>query len=58
MIILGHLHEALNELTNGIDGYGKILIKDWKQLAIDRLIVEQTIKILKANSILRHSSNK
>ena len=52
------LNEALNELNHGIkeDDFTNILISDWKKLAKERLIVDQSMKILKAELALKHST--
>jgi hypothetical protein len=51
----GHLTECLKEL-HSISGYSKVLIKDWENLANDRLIIDQVLQTLKADSLLRHKS--
>jgi hypothetical protein len=51
----GHLTECLKELHH-ISGYSKVLIKDWENLANDRLIVDQVLQTLKADSLLQHKS--
>jgi len=51
----GKLTETLREL-DGVKGYAQVLMKDWKDLARERLIVDQGIKVLKANAVLRHKA--
>lgn len=33
-------------------------MRDWKKLASDRVAVDQSVKVLKANALLRHLVNK
>jgi hypothetical protein len=49
----GKLQEALHEVSS-LNGYAKVIAKDWIQNAEHRLLVDQTIQVLKAESILRH----
>lgn len=51
----GHVREALNELKS-IKGYARVLMKDFESLAEDRLLVDQSIAILKAKSVLKHKA--
>jgi mitofilin len=51
----GKLPECLKELQE-IQGYSKVLLKDWQELANDRLVVDQAILALKAESLVRHKS--
>eukprot|EP00596_Hydrurales_sp_CCMP1899_P000767 CAMPEP_0119038206 /NCGR_PEP_ID=MMETSP1177-20130426/6958_1 /TAXON_ID=2985 /ORGANISM="Ochromonas sp, Strain CCMP1899" /LENGTH=549 /DNA_ID=CAMNT_0007000449 /DNA_START=426 /DNA_END=2075 /DNA_ORIENTATION=- len=44
--------EALKELDN-VTGYPKVLISDWIDLAEARVTVDQSVKILRANSVIR-----
>lgn len=53
----GRLVEALKEL-DAVQGYGQVLMRDWKKLASDRVAVDQSVKVLKANALLRHLVNK
>ncbi|KAJ1434173.1 mitochondrial inner membrane protein-domain-containing protein [Ochromonadaceae sp. CCMP2298] len=49
----GKLSQSLKELE-GVKGYSQVLMGDWVQLARERLIVDQSIKALKANAVIRH----
>ncbi len=51
----GNIQQCLNEL-NSIKGYSSVLMKDWKLLANDRLVVDQALQALKADSLIRHRS--
>jgi hypothetical protein len=51
----GKIKEALKEL-DGVQGYSKVLMEDWKDYAKERLIVDQALRALKADSIVRHKS--
>ncbi len=51
----GKIKEALKELDS-VQGYSKILMEDWKDHAKERLIVDQALRTLKADSIIRHKS--
>ena len=53
----GRLSESLRELDS-VSGYAQVLMKDWKALAQDRLIVDQSIRVLKANAVIRHKAFK
>jgi hypothetical protein len=53
----GKLRECLQELES-VKGYSKVLLKDWQQLANDRLVVDQALLALKAESLIRHKSFK
>lgn len=52
----GQLRETLAEL-NAVDGYSKVLMKDWLKLASDRLIVDQSMRAIKAKAMLRFHQN-
>lgn len=49
----GKLKEAVVEVQ-GMEGYAKVIAQDWISLAEDRLLVDQALRALKANSIIRH----
>lgn len=49
----GKLKEAVVEVQ-GMEGYAKVIAQDWVSLAEDRLLVDQALRALKANSIIRH----
>ena len=50
------LKEAVNELSQ-VKGYsGEVLLKDWKELARQRLIADQAVLILRADVALKHNS--
>lgn len=49
----GKLKEAVVEV-NGMEGYAKKIAHDWVLLAEDRLLVDQAVRALKADSIIRH----
>lgn len=49
----GKLKESLDEVKS-ISGYAKVIASDWITLAEDRLMVDQAVKTLKAESIVRH----
>lgn len=51
----GKIKEALKELDS-VQGYSKVLMEDWKDYAKERLIVDQALRALKADSIVRHKS--
>jgi len=53
----GRLVETLREL-DAVQGYGQVLMRDWRKLALDRVAVDQSVKVLKANALLRHFANK
>jgi hypothetical protein len=53
----GKLRECLQELE-AVKGYSNVLLKDWQQLANDRLVVDQALLALKAESLIRHKSFK
>lgn len=51
----GRLKEAISELDDGVPqgSFGSKLMADWRNKAIDRLTVDQSIKVLKAVAIVR-----
>jgi hypothetical protein len=49
----GRLKQAVRELE-GVEGYTAVLMGDWKQLAEDRLLVEQSLQSLKARAVVLH----
>jgi hypothetical protein len=49
----GRLRESLKELE-GVKGYSQVLMGDWTQLARERLIVDQSVRALKANAVIKH----
>lgn len=49
----GKLKEAVREVAS-MEGYAKVLAQDWLTLAEDRLLVDQAVRALKADSIVRH----
>jgi hypothetical protein len=49
----GKLKDAVREVAS-MEGYAKVLAQDWLTLAQDRLLVDQAVCALKADSILRH----
>ncbi|CAK9252488.1 unnamed protein product [Sphagnum jensenii] len=51
----GNLLAALREAKT-IDGYPATLAQDWIKLVEHRLIVEQAVKVMKANNLLTHKS--
>jgi hypothetical protein len=51
----GELKSAVSELET-LQGYPAILAKDWVNLAENRLIVDQALKVLKAYNIVSHVS--
>jgi MICOS complex subunit MIC60 len=51
----GKIQEALRELEN-VQGYSKVLMEDWVEFARERLVVDQVLRTLKADAILRHKS--
>lgn len=51
----GRLKECVKEVDS-VKGYSSVLMDDWKLLAKDRLIVDQALRTLKADSIVRHKS--
>ena len=53
----GRVQDSLREL-DGVQGYAQVLMQDWKALAQERLVVDQSIKVLKANAVLRHKAFK
>lgn len=53
----GRLVDTLREL-DGVQGYAQVLMQDWKELARERLIVDQSIRVLKANAVIRHKAFK
>ena len=54
MLDQGHLDGALVELAP-LDDYSHVLLQDWTRQARDRLVLEQSVKILRAGSAVRHS---
>lgn len=53
----GRLSDTLKELDS-VEGYAQVLMKDWKSLAQERLVVDQSIRVLKANAVIRHKAFK
>lgn len=53
----GRLTETLREL-DAVEGYAQVLMQDWKALARERLIVDQSVRVLKANAVIRHKAFK
>jgi hypothetical protein len=53
----GRLADTLRELDS-VEGYSQVLMQDWKALAQERLIVDQSIRVLKANAVIRHKAFK
>lgn len=54
----GNIKKTLEEL-NGVKTsvpYAQVLMGDWKQLASDRMVVDQAIKILKAKTLIMNKS--
>jgi len=51
----GRLSDVLKELE-GVQGYGRVLMKDWTQLANQRLLADQAAKTLRAEAIIKHTS--
>ena len=53
----GRIADTIKEL-DGVQGYAQVLMQDWKSLAHERLVVDQSIRVLKANAVIRHKSFK
>jgi hypothetical protein len=53
----GRLADTLSEL-DAVQGYPQVLMQDWKALARERMIVDQGIRVLKANAVIRHKAFK
>ena len=53
----GRIVETLRELDS-VEGYAQVLMRDWIELAQERLVVDQSVKVLKANAVLRHKAFK
>lgn len=53
----GRIKECLKELES-VQGYGQLQMRDWISLAKERLIVDQSIRVLKANAVIRHKAFK
>ena len=51
----GHLAEAVKELEH-IQGYPKVLVNDWNNLACSRLIADQAVATLRSSAVLRHAA--
>lgn len=51
----GRIAESLKELE-AVQGYGQLQMRDWISLAQERLVVDQTIRVLKANAVIRHKA--
>lgn len=51
----GRIAESLKELQ-AVQGYGQVQMRDWISLAQERLVVDQAIRVLKANAVIRHKA--
>ena len=51
----GNLAEAVKELEH-VQGYPKVLVNDWNDLASSRLIADQAVATLRSSAVLRHAA--
>ena len=51
----GRVKQAVKEIED-VEGYTAVLMSDWKQLAEDSLLTEQSLRALKARAVVLHRS--